>query len=178
MCAPDEHLQRLSTQTANDEAYQECSAFLRSIGIDNRAEIARIMDIATNPDSIYATFQGKKRESNSMVRLVKPKFRCQQSPFPKLSACFQTKTRYKQSALELKKLSCLSAKLQIAESFWSTFHWNSQNGNIVVYSLLEASKFQIMYYLFVTGSQARCQCGFKTLGEVFWRGGTNDQGDC
>lgn len=65
----DERIQKLARETATDEAYQECSKYLRELGIDNRAELARIMDIATNPRSIYSAFQGKKGEANPTVLL-------------------------------------------------------------------------------------------------------------
>jgi hypothetical protein len=41
---------------------------LKELGLDNPAEIARIVDIATNPQSIFVTFQDRKRSYNASVR--------------------------------------------------------------------------------------------------------------
>ena len=60
-------MEKLPPQIATDEAYQECSTYLKELGLDNRAELARVMDIATNPKSIYSTFQGKNSQSVSTV---------------------------------------------------------------------------------------------------------------
>ncbi len=51
----------------SDGWYQGCSNYLKELGIDNRAEIARVLDIATNPKSLYHSHRDKKREGNSMV---------------------------------------------------------------------------------------------------------------
>lgn len=48
--------------------YSEGSAFLRELGFDNPAEIARVLDIAMNPKSLFVTFRDKKRATNSSVR--------------------------------------------------------------------------------------------------------------
>lgn len=50
-----------------DATYQACSKYLRSLGIENRAELARILDIAMNPNSLFHTFRDDKRDSNPFV---------------------------------------------------------------------------------------------------------------
>ena len=55
-----------------DAGYQACSNFLRSIGIENRAELARILDIATNPNSLFHTYRDDKRDSNPLVGCYTP----------------------------------------------------------------------------------------------------------
>ena len=46
------------------------SAFLKELGFENPAEIARILDIAMNPDSIFVSFKDKKLSKNDNVRSV------------------------------------------------------------------------------------------------------------
>lgn len=50
-----------------DAAYQEGSQFLQSIGIESKGEIARILDIAMNPNSLFLTLRDKKRAINVHV---------------------------------------------------------------------------------------------------------------
>lgn len=59
-----------------DQWYQGCSNYLKLLGVDNRAEIARVLDIATNPNSLYHSHRDKKREGNSMVRPVMLQVQC------------------------------------------------------------------------------------------------------
>ena len=72
-CAEDAS-QRWKEEVDGDGWYQGCSNYLKELGIDNRAEIARILDIATNPKSLYHTHRDKKREGNSMVSLGRDQF--------------------------------------------------------------------------------------------------------
>eukprot|EP00892_Ulva_mutabilis_P012814 jgi/Ulvmu1/9905/UM057_0062.1 len=52
-----------------DPAYQEGSAFLKSLDPEmSPAEVARVLDIAMNPDSIFVSFRDKKRAKNSNAR--------------------------------------------------------------------------------------------------------------
>jgi hypothetical protein len=51
-----------------DAAYQEGSQYLQSIGIESKGEIARILDIAMNPNSLFLTLRDKKRAVNAHVR--------------------------------------------------------------------------------------------------------------
>lgn len=48
--------------------FQLGSAFLKELGFENPAEIARILDIAMNPDSIFVSFKDKKLSKNDNVR--------------------------------------------------------------------------------------------------------------
>lgn len=51
-----------------DPAYQEGSAFLKSLDPEmSPAEVARVLDIAMNPDSIFVSFRDKKRAKNANV---------------------------------------------------------------------------------------------------------------
>jgi hypothetical protein len=49
-------------------AFQAGASFLRTLGLENQAEIARILDIAMNPNSLFVSFRDKKRASNGSVR--------------------------------------------------------------------------------------------------------------
>lgn len=52
-----------------DAAYQEGSVFLKSLDPDiSQAEIARVLDIAMNPNSIFVSFRERKRAKNANVR--------------------------------------------------------------------------------------------------------------
>ncbi len=50
-----------------DAAYQEGSQYLQTIGIESKGEIARILDIAMNPNSLFFTLRDKKRAVNVHV---------------------------------------------------------------------------------------------------------------
>ena len=41
--------------------------YLRSLGFSNTAEIARVLDIAMNPNSLYSKFRDRKRSVNAFV---------------------------------------------------------------------------------------------------------------
>ena len=43
---------------------------MRELGFENPAEIARVLDIAMNPQSLFVTFRDKKRAVNSSARLL------------------------------------------------------------------------------------------------------------
>ena len=74
-CAEDAS-QRWKEEVDADGWYQGCSNYLKELGIDNRAEIARVLDIATNPKSLYHMHRDKKREGNSMVSLMQSLMQC------------------------------------------------------------------------------------------------------
>ena len=50
-----------------DAAYQEGAEYLQSIGIDSKGEVARVLDIAMNPNSLFLTLRDKKRAINVNV---------------------------------------------------------------------------------------------------------------
>ena len=54
-----------------DAAYQEGAEYLQSIGIVSKAEVARILDIAMNPNSLFLTLRDKKRAINAHVSTLK-----------------------------------------------------------------------------------------------------------
>ena len=54
---------------AVDSQYQAASDYLKSLSFSNRAEIARILDIACNPNSLFLHFRDRKREGNVNVSL-------------------------------------------------------------------------------------------------------------
>jgi hypothetical protein len=49
-------------------SFQEAARLLRDLGLENQAEIARILDVAMNPDSLFVSFHDKKRAVNGSVR--------------------------------------------------------------------------------------------------------------
>ena len=49
-------------------SFQEGAAFLRDLGLENQAEIARILDIAMNPNSLFVSFHDRNRAVNGSVR--------------------------------------------------------------------------------------------------------------
>lgn len=53
-----------------DAAYREGAAFLRSLDITSQTELTRVLDIAMNPNSLFADHQNKLRASNTSVSNV------------------------------------------------------------------------------------------------------------
>jgi hypothetical protein len=53
-----------------DTAYREGAAFLRSLDITSQTELTRVLDIAMNPNSLFADHQNKLRASNASARLL------------------------------------------------------------------------------------------------------------
>ena len=53
-----------------DVAYQEGAEYLQTLGIESKGEVARILDIAMNPNSLFLTLRDKKRAVNSYVRAL------------------------------------------------------------------------------------------------------------
>ncbi|GMH45525.1 hypothetical protein BSKO_13482 [Bryopsis sp. KO-2023] len=51
-----------------DEAYVKGGEYLRSLGMTNQAEIARVLDIAMNPNSLFVSFRDSKRANNANAR--------------------------------------------------------------------------------------------------------------
>ena len=53
---------------AVDSAYQQGAEFLRGrVGLENPAIIARTLDVAMNPNSLFVSFRDKKRSKNANV---------------------------------------------------------------------------------------------------------------
>lgn len=53
---------------AVDSAYQQGADFLRGrVGLENPAIIARTLDVAMNPNSLFVSFRDKKRSKNANV---------------------------------------------------------------------------------------------------------------
>jgi hypothetical protein len=50
-----------------DPVYLEGATFLKTIGFTNTAEIARVLDIAMNPESLFVQYKDSKRSQNSLV---------------------------------------------------------------------------------------------------------------
>jgi hypothetical protein len=64
---------------AVDPAYQQGVAFLRKrVGLENAAVIARTLDVAMNPNSLFVSFRDKKRSKNANV--CAPSYHLPQSP--------------------------------------------------------------------------------------------------
>ncbi len=68
-----------------DPAYASGGLFLKSIGFSNNAEVARILDIAMNPDSLFMDHRGK-RSRNASVRGLGAHAQGLPAPFADLSA--------------------------------------------------------------------------------------------
>ncbi len=59
---------RLTRDEKRDAAYREGAAYLRTLGIDTQTEITRVLDIAMNPNSLFADRQtNKMRSGNASV---------------------------------------------------------------------------------------------------------------
>lgn len=53
-----------------DVSYREGAAYLRSLGITGQTELTRVLDIAMNPNSLFAEHQNKMRAVNASARLL------------------------------------------------------------------------------------------------------------
>ncbi|KAF5836757.1 hypothetical protein DUNSADRAFT_5447 [Dunaliella salina] len=53
-----------------DPAYIDGASYLKTIGYTNPAEIARILDVAMNPGSMFADYRSGKRATNASARLL------------------------------------------------------------------------------------------------------------
>lgn len=53
-----------------DPAYTACASYLKGIGFTNQAELARVLDIATNPNSLFISYNDPKRSKNASARPV------------------------------------------------------------------------------------------------------------
>ncbi|KAF8058891.1 MTERF6 [Scenedesmus sp. PABB004] len=51
-----------------DPTYLAAAAYLKQIGLTNTAEIARVLDIATNPNSLFVQYNDAKRSVNANAR--------------------------------------------------------------------------------------------------------------
>jgi hypothetical protein len=56
-----------------DSAYQQGADFLRKrVGLENPAVIAKTLDVAMNPNSLFVSFRDKKRSKNANVSALCP----------------------------------------------------------------------------------------------------------
>ncbi|PNH11459.1 hypothetical protein TSOC_001684 [Tetrabaena socialis] len=51
-----------------DPAYINGAAYLRTVGFVNQAEVARVLDIAMNPDSLFLSYGDGRRTKNASAR--------------------------------------------------------------------------------------------------------------
>ncbi|GIL63797.1 hypothetical protein Vafri_17796 [Volvox africanus] len=51
-----------------DPAYLNGAAYLKTIGFTNQAEVARVLDIAMNPDSLFLSYGDGRRTKNASAR--------------------------------------------------------------------------------------------------------------
>lgn len=51
-----------------DPVYLAAASYLRSVGFTNTAEVARVLDIAMNPDSLFVQYNDAKRSRNASAR--------------------------------------------------------------------------------------------------------------
>ena len=50
-----------------DPAYVSGANYLKTLGITNQAEVARVIDIAMNPDSLFLNYGDGRRTRNASV---------------------------------------------------------------------------------------------------------------
>lgn len=55
-------------QGGTDPAYVAAATYLKSIGFTNQAEVARVLDIAMNPNSLFVQYNDAKRSRNASAR--------------------------------------------------------------------------------------------------------------
>ncbi|KIY95288.1 hypothetical protein MNEG_12675 [Monoraphidium neglectum] len=55
-------------QGGSDPVYVAAATYLKSIGFVNQAEVARVLDIATNPNSLFVQYNDAKRSRNASAR--------------------------------------------------------------------------------------------------------------
>ena len=55
--------------SGGDSTYARASAYLKSVGFTNAAELARVLDVAMNPNSLYVSYNDAKRSKNANVRV-------------------------------------------------------------------------------------------------------------
>jgi hypothetical protein len=53
-----------------DPVYAAAADYLRASGFTNAAELARVLDVAMNPNSLFATFSDPKRSRNANVSFL------------------------------------------------------------------------------------------------------------
>jgi hypothetical protein len=63
------HVHAARFGVAVDPAYTEGAVYLKSIGINNPAEIAKVLDIAMNPNSLFIDVSAKRGGRNASVSL-------------------------------------------------------------------------------------------------------------
>lgn len=61
---------RLTRDEKRDQAYRAGAVYLRTLGIDSQTELTRVLDIAMNPNSLFADHQNKLLASNASARLL------------------------------------------------------------------------------------------------------------
>lgn len=59
-------------QGSVDPVYLAAANYLKSIGFTNTAEIARVLDIAMNPNSLFVRYNDAKRSTNVNVSSAPP----------------------------------------------------------------------------------------------------------
>ncbi|GFR42696.1 hypothetical protein Agub_g3618, partial [Astrephomene gubernaculifera] len=60
--------QGLAGKPTVDPAYIDGAAYLKTIGFTNQAEVARVLDIAMNPDSLFLSYGDGRRTKNASAR--------------------------------------------------------------------------------------------------------------
>lgn len=64
------HALLVGMQGQVDPVYLAGATFLKGIGMKNTAEIARVLDIAMNPNSLFVQYNDAKRSKNANVSMV------------------------------------------------------------------------------------------------------------
>ncbi|EFJ42454.1 hypothetical protein VOLCADRAFT_97478 [Volvox carteri f. nagariensis] len=60
--------QGLAGKPTVDPAYLAGAAYLKTIGFTNQAEVARVLDVAMNPDSLFLSYGDGRRTKNASAR--------------------------------------------------------------------------------------------------------------
>ncbi|PNW72907.1 hypothetical protein CHLRE_14g611200v5 [Chlamydomonas reinhardtii] len=60
--------QGLAGKPTVDPAYLNGASYLKTIGFTNQAEVARVLDIAMNPDSLFLSYGDGRRTKNASAR--------------------------------------------------------------------------------------------------------------
>ncbi|KAI8468320.1 MAG: hypothetical protein J3K34DRAFT_427554 [Monoraphidium minutum] len=55
-------------QGGTDPVYVAAATYLKSVGFTNQAELARVLDIAMNPNSLFVQYNDAKRSRNASAR--------------------------------------------------------------------------------------------------------------
>ncbi|GBF93680.1 hydroxypyruvate reductase [Raphidocelis subcapitata] len=61
-------LKHAAAQGGSDPVYVAAAQYLKLVGLNNQAELARVLDIAMNPNSLFVQYNDPKRSRNASAR--------------------------------------------------------------------------------------------------------------